>query len=224
MTRAYTQMQRTDKYSEHNSIIWPLWRNGSVFVLRTKWFWVRVQLQSLKFQISRLPWHSGNYRVWIHSEARTWHDKNIRSPGDILTILLKNDCGCEPRFLLYMFPGIKRNFKKRESRMKRLKRATADNKEWNPCGNDRVSNEHFVDGILSAKNPNPTLKLGYQLKQTKLRRTLFRETLTKNSKKLPASSASTQSTNRYFIRCSIYVSTTVTILIMSRSFFTKIRA
>ena len=111
-----------------------------------------------------------------------------------------------------MFPGIKRNFKKREARMKRLKRATADNKEWNPCGNDRVSNEHFVDGIPSAKNHNPTLKLGYQLKQTKLRRTLFRETLTKNSKKLPASSASTQSTNRYFIRCSIYVSTTVTIL------------
>ena len=22
-------------------------------------------------------WHSGNYRVWIHSETRTWHDKNI---------------------------------------------------------------------------------------------------------------------------------------------------
>ena len=95
-----------------------------------------------------------------------------------------------------MFPGIKRNFKKREAWMKRLKRATADNKKWNPCGNDRVSNEHFVDGIPSAKNHNPTLKLGYQLKQTKLRRTLFRETLTKNSKKLPASSASTQSTNR----------------------------
>ena len=130
MTRAYTQMQRTDKYSEHNSIIWPLCPNGSVFVLRTKWFWVRVQLQSLKFHISRLPWHSGNYRVWIHSETRTWHDKNIRSPGEMLTILLKNDCGCEPRFLLYMFPSIKRNFKKREAWMKRLKRVTADNKEW----------------------------------------------------------------------------------------------
>ena len=25
------------------------------------------------------PWHSGNYRVWIHSEARMWHDKNIQS-------------------------------------------------------------------------------------------------------------------------------------------------
>ena len=26
-----------------------------------------------------LPWHSSNYRVWIHSDTRTWHDKNIQS-------------------------------------------------------------------------------------------------------------------------------------------------
>ena len=25
-----------------------------------------------------VPWHSGNYRVWIHSEMRTWHDGNMR--------------------------------------------------------------------------------------------------------------------------------------------------
>ena len=25
-----------------------------------------------------VPWHSGNYRVWIHSETRTWHNKNIQ--------------------------------------------------------------------------------------------------------------------------------------------------
>ena len=24
-------------------------------------------------------WHSGKYRVWIHSETHTWHDKNIQS-------------------------------------------------------------------------------------------------------------------------------------------------
>ena len=52
--------------------------------LRTKWMWVPVQLQSLKLQILRLfrarsCWHSGNYRVRIHSETRTWHDKNIQS-------------------------------------------------------------------------------------------------------------------------------------------------
>ena len=49
--------------------------------LWTKWLWVRVQLQSLKLQISRLLWARrfltlGNYRVWIHSETRTWHDNN----------------------------------------------------------------------------------------------------------------------------------------------------
>ena len=26
-----------------------------------------------------VPWHSGNYRVWVHSETRTWHDRNIQS-------------------------------------------------------------------------------------------------------------------------------------------------
>ena len=26
-----------------------------------------------------VPWHSGNYRVWIHSEMHMWHDKNIQS-------------------------------------------------------------------------------------------------------------------------------------------------
>ena len=47
--------------------------------LRTKWLWVRVQLQSLKFQISLL---------WIHSETRTWHD-NIQSKAIKFRIFLK---------------------------------------------------------------------------------------------------------------------------------------
>ena len=33
------------------------------------------------------PWHSGNYRVWIHSETHTWHDKNTQ-----LTILCLESC------------------------------------------------------------------------------------------------------------------------------------
>ena len=32
MARTYSQMQRTDKYSEHSSIIWPVWSNNWVFV------------------------------------------------------------------------------------------------------------------------------------------------------------------------------------------------
>ena len=26
-----------------------------------------------------VPWNSGNCRVWIHSETRTWHDNNIQT-------------------------------------------------------------------------------------------------------------------------------------------------
>ena len=48
--------------------------------LRTKQLWVRNQLKSLKFTFRACfeqgaPWHSVNYRVWIHSETRTWHDE-----------------------------------------------------------------------------------------------------------------------------------------------------
>ena len=29
-----------------------------------------------------VSWHSSNYRVYIHSETRTWHDKNIQTNID----------------------------------------------------------------------------------------------------------------------------------------------
>ena len=32
MIRTYSQMHCTDKYSQHSSIIWPVWLNGWVFV------------------------------------------------------------------------------------------------------------------------------------------------------------------------------------------------
>ena len=32
MTRTYTQMHRTDKYSEHSLIIWPVWIKSCVFM------------------------------------------------------------------------------------------------------------------------------------------------------------------------------------------------
>ena len=51
--------------------------------LWTKWLCVRVQLQSLKLEIScllrvRSSWHSGNYLVWIHSNAyMTWQEHTV---------------------------------------------------------------------------------------------------------------------------------------------------
>ena len=38
MTRNYIQMHRTDKYSQHSSIIWPVWLNGWVFVYEPSGF------------------------------------------------------------------------------------------------------------------------------------------------------------------------------------------
>ena len=51
---------------------------------RTKWLLVRIQLLPLKLRNhawleQEAPWHSANYRVWIHSEMRTWYDNNIQS-------------------------------------------------------------------------------------------------------------------------------------------------
>ena len=37
-----------------------------------------LNLRFLACFVQGVPWHSGNYRVWIHSEACTWRDKNIQ--------------------------------------------------------------------------------------------------------------------------------------------------
>ena len=72
MPRTYSQMHRTDKYSEQLNHLVSLAKWLSVH-LQTKWFWVRVQLLHLNFRFCACfeqgpPWHSGNYRVWIHPE------------------------------------------------------------------------------------------------------------------------------------------------------------
>ena len=36
-----------------------------------------------------VPWYSGNYRVWIHSETRMWQDKNIQSTSYSFSIRAK---------------------------------------------------------------------------------------------------------------------------------------
>ena len=74
-------MYRTDKYSQHSSIIWPVWLNGWVFVYQLSGCGFASSCSHLKLRFRAcleqgVPWHSGNYRVWIHSETRTWHDKN----------------------------------------------------------------------------------------------------------------------------------------------------
>ena len=83
MTRTYSQMHRTDKYSQPSSIIWPVWLKSWVFVYELSGCGFESSCSHLNFRFRAcfeqgVPWHSGKYRVWIHSETRTWHDKNIQ--------------------------------------------------------------------------------------------------------------------------------------------------
>ena len=62
----------------------PIWPNGWVFIYELNGFGFESSCSHLNFRFHAcfeqgIPWHSGNYRVWIHSETRTWHDKNIQS-------------------------------------------------------------------------------------------------------------------------------------------------
>ena len=76
MIRTYSQMHRTDKFSQHSSIIWPVWLNGWVFVYELGGCGFESSCSHLNFRFRAcfeqgVFWHSGNYRVWIHSETRT---------------------------------------------------------------------------------------------------------------------------------------------------------
>ena len=70
---------------------WPAWLNGWVFVYELSGCGFESSCSHFTFRFRAcfeqgVPWHSDNYRVWIHSETRTWHDNNIQYP----TILFHN--------------------------------------------------------------------------------------------------------------------------------------
>ena len=91
---SHTLIQLTDKIREQCKLA--SLAKWLCVCLRTKWLWVRVQLQSLKLQIShQLQARSSLtfrqlYSVWIHYEIKTktkakihskthaWHDKNTQ--------------------------------------------------------------------------------------------------------------------------------------------------
>ena len=64
--------------------IWSNWLNDWVFVYELGGCGIKSHCSHLNFRYhvcfkQEAPWHSENYWVWIHSETRTWHDKNIQS-------------------------------------------------------------------------------------------------------------------------------------------------
>ena len=84
MIKTYSQMHRTYKYSQHSSIIWPVWPNGWVFVYEVSGCRFESRCSHLIFRYGGcfeqgVPWYSSNCTVAIHSQTRKWHDKNIQS-------------------------------------------------------------------------------------------------------------------------------------------------
>ena len=75
------KIHRTCNYSEHSSIIWP---NVWVFVYELRGSGLESSCSHLSFRLCAcfkqgVHWDSAKYRVWIHSETRMRHDKNIQS-------------------------------------------------------------------------------------------------------------------------------------------------
>ena len=48
------------------------------------------------------PWHSGNYSVWIHTELRTWKDKNIQVTSSIKNFVYDLTTQVAKQLTLYM--------------------------------------------------------------------------------------------------------------------------
>ena len=81
MIRFYSQLHHRDKYSQHSSIIWRGWLNDWVFIYKPSDCGFCCSHLNFRYGAcfeNGVIWHSGIYRVWIHSETRTWHDKNMQ--------------------------------------------------------------------------------------------------------------------------------------------------
>ena len=80
--------------------MWEVWLNDWVFIYELSDCGLESSCSYLNFRFcgcfeEGVPSHSANYRVWFHSETRTWREKNMQSNalyGWVLTTRL-NDLG-----------------------------------------------------------------------------------------------------------------------------------
>ena len=74
---------KAGKYGPEKLRIKPVWLNGLVFIYELNGCEFESSCSHLNFRFHAcfkqgVPWHSGNYRVWIHSEMRTRHDNDTQ--------------------------------------------------------------------------------------------------------------------------------------------------
>ena len=92
MIITYSQMHPTYNYTQLSSVIWSLRPNGSVILYEVSGCGFESIYNNLIFRNrgyfqQGVPWDSGKYRKWIHSEMRTWHDINRRSNAPYIQVL-----------------------------------------------------------------------------------------------------------------------------------------
>ena len=97
MIETYCQMHNINKYSQHSSIIWQVRLNDWAFVYELGGCVFQYRCNHLNFRHrayleQAVPWHSGNSRVYIHSETSMWHYKNTQR--NALADLVKWLCVC----------------------------------------------------------------------------------------------------------------------------------
>ena len=101
MIRRYIQMHHTDKYSQYSSIICPVCANSWVFVYKLSGCGFESCCSHLKFRY-RSCFEQGVPWVWINSNMRTLHDKNIESDEVQFHMVLIDVLNIAVRFLEYM--------------------------------------------------------------------------------------------------------------------------
>ena len=89
----YSQIYGTDMSSQHSVIIWTFWLKGWMFVYELNGgYEIGSRCCLLNFRycpcfVQGVSWHSGNYRVKIHSETRTWYENNLQSNAPYRKVL-----------------------------------------------------------------------------------------------------------------------------------------
>ena len=82
----------SDSNGNRCSKVWSVWLNGWVLVNKLNGCAFKSRFYHLNFRYSAcleqaVPWHSGNYRVKIHSETCTWHDNNVQPYSSIFVYI-----------------------------------------------------------------------------------------------------------------------------------------
>ena len=66
MLRRYSRMHRTDKNSQHSSIIWPVWLNGRVFVYELSGCGFDSSWSYLNFLLASIDWaRAFDFRICV---------------------------------------------------------------------------------------------------------------------------------------------------------------